>query len=83
MDTSGPGPKPLSEVKRDGGAATGGRDGEDGPQKESHGEGTGEKYIKSSGMNAEGGDFDAANAGAGKEADRKFPTMHSFSYRFE
>ncbi|CAG8981170.1 hypothetical protein HYALB_00013582 [Hymenoscyphus albidus] len=37
---------------------------------ESQGEGTGEKYVKSSGMNAEGGDFDAANPGAGREADR-------------
>jgi len=39
-------------------------------QKESVGEGTGEKYIKSSGEKADGGDFNAANAGAGKEADR-------------
>lgn len=43
---------------------------EDGPQKVSHGEGTGEKYVKSSGLKADGGDFDAATAGAGKEADR-------------
>lgn len=73
VDTSGPGPNPLSQEKKDGGstAATGG-DGEDGPQKESHGEGTGEKYVKSSGMKADGGDFDAANAGAGREADREF-----------
>lgn len=42
----------------------------DGPQKTSHGEGTGEKYIKSSGLKADGGDFDAANAGAGREAER-------------
>jgi len=43
---------------------------DDGPQKTSHGEGTGEKYVKSSGLKADGGDFDAANPGAGKEADR-------------
>jgi hypothetical protein len=33
--------------------------------------GTGEKYVKSSGFAAEGGDFDATKPGAGKEADRK------------
>jgi len=49
------------------GQGEGGED--DGPQKESKGEGTGEKYVKSSGVNADGGDFDAANPGAGKEAD--------------
>jgi len=32
--------------------------------------GTGEQYVKSSGMVAEGGDFDAANPGAGHEATR-------------
>lgn len=47
-----------------------GAGGEDGPQKESHGEGTGEKYVKSTGLRADGGDFDAANPGAGKEAER-------------
>jgi len=84
VDTSGPGPKSLEEKAREGGVGgdskveggSGARagDGEDGPQKESHGEGTGEKYIKSSGMKADGGDFDAANAGAGKEADRLLET---------
>lgn len=33
-------------------------------------QGTGEKYVKSSGFAAEGGDFDATNPGAGREADR-------------
>lgn len=33
--------------------------------------GTGEKYVKSTGLAAEGGDFDAAAPGAGKEADRE------------
>jgi hypothetical protein len=32
--------------------------------------GTGEQYVKSSGMDANGGDFDATNPGAGKEANR-------------
>jgi len=59
---------PLEQKAKAGGVSTGEED--DGPQKESHGEGTGEKYVKSSGMKADGGDFDAANPGAGKEADR-------------
>jgi hypothetical protein len=45
---------------------------EDGPQTKSHGEGTGEKYIKSTGLQADGGDFDATRAGAGREADRTY-----------
>lgn len=44
----------------------------DGPQKTSSGEGTGEQYVKSSGLKADGGDFDATNPGAGREADRMF-----------
>ncbi|TGO36000.1 hypothetical protein BHYA_0138g00130 [Botrytis hyacinthi] len=40
------------------------------PTSKSTGTGTGEKYIKSSGLVAEGGDFDATRPGAGKEADR-------------
>lgn len=59
-----------------GGATEGKSDGDgedkDGPQKESKSEETGEKYVKSSGMKADGGDFDAANPGAGREADREF-----------
>ena len=34
-------------------------------------EGTGEQYVKSTGLAADGGDFDAAKPGAGREADRK------------
>lgn len=66
-----------------GGAATDEEE-EDGPQKKSHGEGTGEKYVKSTGLAADGGDFDATKPGAGREADRKSPkrpsimTMHLF-----
>ncbi|KAK2612966.1 hypothetical protein QQS21_001077 [Conoideocrella luteorostrata] len=33
-------------------------------------EGTGEKYVKTSGLAADGGDFDATKPGAGREADR-------------
>jgi hypothetical protein len=73
VDTSGPGPKPLSETHKAGGEAPSSDGGDDdGPQKESHGEGTGQKYVKSSGMKADGGDFDASAAGAGKEADRPY-----------
>lgn len=32
--------------------------------------GTGEQYVKTSGFAADGGDFDAAKPGAGREADR-------------
>lgn len=83
MDSAGPGPKTLDEKARDSGGVVGKGEGkgksgenegeeEDGLQKESHGEGTGEKYVRSSGMVADGGDFDAASPGAGKEADREF-----------
>jgi hypothetical protein len=72
-DVSGPGPRTLEEKSKEGGAAGAGAadEEEDGPQKESRGEGTGEKWVKSSGMKADGGDFDASNPGAGREADRK------------
>ncbi|KAI0386211.1 hypothetical protein F5Y04DRAFT_275818 [Hypomontagnella monticulosa] len=43
---------------------------EDGPNAKSKGEGTGEQYVKSSGLQADGGDFDATKPGAGREADR-------------
>jgi len=76
VDTSGPGPQSMEEKARNGGATGAGSGGadDDGPQKESHGEGTGEKYVKSSGMKADGGDFDASNPGAGREADRLLET---------
>jgi hypothetical protein len=74
VDTSGPGSEPLSETHKAGGGAQSSSSGgdDDGPQKESHGEGTGQKYVKSSGLKADGGDFDASAAGAGKEADRSY-----------
>lgn len=68
VDTSGPGPRLLSEVKGD--AATKGDIVENEPQTKSYGEGTGTKYVQSSGVKADGGNFDAANPGAGIEADR-------------
>ncbi|KAJ8129218.1 hypothetical protein O1611_g4413 [Lasiodiplodia mahajangana] len=32
--------------------------------------GTGEQYVKTTGLQADGGDFDATKPGAGREADR-------------
>lgn len=48
--------------------------GSGGPQAqgESHGEGTGEMWVKTTGFAADGGDFDASKPGAGREADREF-----------
>ncbi|KAL1880788.1 hypothetical protein VTK73DRAFT_5173 [Phialemonium thermophilum] len=80
----GPGPRPIDEVARERGGDAGnvqssdeehkqqGSDASagDGPQKESHGSGTGEQYVKSTGLKADGGDFDATKPGAGREADR-------------
>jgi hypothetical protein len=42
------------------------------PNAKSQSEGTGEQYVKSSGLQADGGDFDATKPGAGREADSKF-----------
>ena len=44
--------------------------------------GSGEEYIKSSGLAADGGDFDASRAGAGREADREFPPVFFFPFCF-
>lgn len=78
----GPGPRSMEELAKEGGGDAGKTSGEgsgeggddedegDGPQKKSHGSGTGEQYVKSSGLKADGGDFDATKPGAGREADR-------------
>lgn len=79
----GPGPKPIEEVARERGgdaANIGGKkaDGKDddpeGLGGNSESKGTGEQYVKTSGLQADGGDFDATKPGAGKEADREFCT---------
>jgi hypothetical protein len=77
----GAGPKPLEEVAKSHGgdagdavkdaAGAGSAGDQDGPGAKSKGEGTGEQYVKSSGLAADGGDFDATKPGAGREADRK------------
>lgn len=79
-DVSGPGPRDLATLARENGgnAANSGSDvtsstsggnglGDGNASKE---EGTGELYVKSSGLQADGGDFDATKPGAGREADR-------------
>ncbi|KAK5629753.1 hypothetical protein RRF57_005468 [Xylaria bambusicola] len=93
----GPGPKPLAEVAKENGGDAGNdssssvdktkgedekKEVEDDASKKSSG--TGEQYVKSSGLQADGGDFDATNPGAGREADRLMeekgihnPTDHS------
>ncbi|KAI1374619.1 hypothetical protein F4677DRAFT_447253 [Hypoxylon crocopeplum] len=92
----GPGPKPIDEVAREHGGDAGKlnegekpaeskeeeeEEEEDGPNAKSKGEGTGEQYVKSSGLKADGGDFDATKPGAGKEADRLMEEkgMHGYS----
>ncbi|KAI0971772.1 hypothetical protein F4678DRAFT_74593 [Xylaria arbuscula] len=78
----GPGPKPVAEIaKANGGDAGNDRSSSEGKtsqdeqskdvEEDKHeSEGTGEQYVKSSGLQADGGDFDATNPGAGREADR-------------
>ncbi|KAI1133030.1 hypothetical protein F5Y10DRAFT_230000 [Nemania abortiva] len=78
----GPGPKPLSEVAKEHGGDAGNSstsvDNTDKPKdeieeskEEKHeSKGTGEQYVKTTGLQADGGDFDATKPGAGREADR-------------
>jgi hypothetical protein len=86
----GPGPKPVADVaKEHGGDAGNSSTSVDAESKKEEKEekldsnkatessGTGEQYVKSSGLQADGGDFDATKPGAGAEADRKFPWITS------
>ncbi|KAI1267236.1 hypothetical protein F5Y18DRAFT_425079 [Xylariaceae sp. FL1019] len=77
----GPGPKPLNEVAREHGGDAGNSDEAvdktskkddvaEATDDNSKSEGTGEQYVKSTGLQADGGDFDATKPGAGREADR-------------
>ncbi|TGJ78743.1 hypothetical protein E0Z10_g10021 [Xylaria hypoxylon] len=82
QDLDGPGPKPLREVAKEKGGDAGNdsassinntnnkKDTKEIGEEEKKTEGTGEKYVQSSGLQADGGDFDATNPGAGREADR-------------
>lgn len=85
--TLGPGPRPLADVARENGGDAGSSssgnnsdssnlkspDGSGGDVEGGSGEdkGTGEQYVKSSGLAADGGDFDVTQPGAGREAERK------------
>ncbi|KAK5664005.1 hypothetical protein OQA88_219 [Cercophora sp. LCS_1] len=77
----GPGPRPLEQVAKEHGGDAGKSGSDSSVNKTSlskadtveddhHDSGTGELYVRSSGLKADGGDFDAAKPGAGREADR-------------
>ncbi|KAI1116212.1 hypothetical protein F5Y14DRAFT_408556 [Nemania sp. NC0429] len=85
----GPGPKPIAEVAKENGgdagndstASIGNKSKSKEDVKEDEGEkyeskGTGEKYVRTSGLHADGGDFDATKPGAAKEADRLLEEKH-------
>lgn len=77
----GPGPKPIDVVAREHGGDAGAKDKpaqtteEDKKDQDKKDDGSskpaGHEVVHASGFAAEGGDFDASNPGAGKEADRK------------
>ena len=83
VEVTGAGPKPLAAVaKEHGGDAAGvaetktettSADAEatDDKGEEEKSKGTGEEYVKTTGLAADGGNFDATKPGAGREADRK------------
>ncbi|KAI0448159.1 hypothetical protein F4803DRAFT_496883 [Xylaria telfairii] len=82
----GPGPRPVAEVAKENGGDAGNDSsssvdktskGEEGTKESQEDEedkhkskGTGEEYVKTTGLQADGGDFDATKPGAGREADR-------------
>lgn len=81
----GPGPKPVDQVAAERGGDAGNiesavsksessapKGADDEVHEKSKSEGTGEQYVKTTGLAADGGDFDATKPGAGREADRKF-----------
>ncbi|KHO00863.1 glycine-rich cell wall structural protein 1 [Metarhizium album ARSEF 1941] len=75
-------PRPLAAVAKENGGDAGNlragskstsaeadaADADENPSSES--KGTGEKYVKTTGLAADGGNFDAVNPGAGREADQ-------------
>ncbi|KAI1742489.1 hypothetical protein F4680DRAFT_412354 [Xylaria scruposa] len=82
----GPGPKPIAEVAKENGGDAGNdssssvnkenkeekdtKESKESEEEKHENEGTGEQYVKSTGLQADGGDFDATKPGAGREADR-------------
>lgn len=89
----GDGPKPLATIAKENGGDAGNLRTEADSEvadkadsksdaerkKEEQSKGTGEEYVKTSGLHADGGDFDATKPGAGREADRK--SNHSLSLK--
>lgn len=82
---AGKGPKPLATVAKENGGDAGNvhteskakakantsESSKKSNEKDAQEKGTGEKLVKTSGLAADGGNFDATKPGAGKEADRK------------
>lgn len=82
----GPGPKPVAELAKEHGGDAGdststidkGKNDDndlkpkDTENDKNENQGTGEQYVQTTGLQADGGDFDATKPGAGREADRKF-----------
>ncbi|EQK98100.1 glycine-rich cell wall structural protein 1 [Ophiocordyceps sinensis CO18] len=78
----GAGPKSLADVAKNSGGDAGNNgdaaketsdstaEREDGKEDGQESKGTGEKYVRTTGLAADGGDFDATKPGAGREADR-------------
>jgi hypothetical protein len=82
-ELKGAGPRPLEVLAKENGGNANAGSGSSSEKRENNlgnageenltgstGHGTGEQYVKSTGLTADGGDFDATNPGAGKEADR-------------
>lgn len=94
VDIKGPGPRPLNVVAKEHGgdagrdheaspktsessSSSGASEAKD-VVDDSDSKGSGQMYVKASGLAADGGDFDATKPGAGKEADRKsHSSLHS------
>lgn len=94
-DLTGPGPRPLIDIAKENGGDAGASEGSASESSDSLGkdnvpsdsvpesgrdQGTGEKYVKSTGVAADGGNFDATQPGAGREADREYshPAVANF-----
>ncbi len=69
--------EPLGAVDHSGSSEKkpAGQEGGDPHGEDKSNKGTGEKWVKTTGMAADGGDFDATKPGAGKEAERKSQTQ--------
>lgn len=84
----GPGPKPVAQVakehggdagnvSKDGSSSSSASSSESDLNKKKNQAGEGMLWVKSSGLQADGGDFDATKPGAGREADRELPCPSS------